>query len=70
MVKIEADKSARWYARNCAFCGKQFKPLENRVRVRAVLMSDRVIHANACESCAGTVSVQYATEKATKELRN
>ena len=68
MVRIEADKSARWYSQHCSFCGKVFGKLENRVRVTAILMSDREIKALACEPCARSATIAQAAEQVKKEM--
>jgi hypothetical protein len=68
MVRIEADKSARWYSQHCGFCDKTFGKLENRVKVTAELMSGRMIKALACEPCARSATIAQAAEQMTKEM--
>ena len=62
MVKIEADKSIRWYSTHCLICGKVFQVKENRVKVRGILMSDREVVGLACEPCARAAMIQQGAK--------
>jgi phage terminase large subunit GpA-like protein len=69
MVKIEADKSARWYSLHCAFCGKAFTPTENREKVTALFLDDSEAKVLMCEPCRKTAAIQQGCESVKKGVK-
>lgn len=63
MVRIEGWKSATYYARHCALCGKRIAATENRVKVTATWKDDSTTRVLMHEDCARSAMVQQGAEK-------
>jgi hypothetical protein len=66
-MKVEWDKSRRWYETHCGICRKVLDPKEDRVKSHAVFKHGEELDFLSCVPCAKQAQLQEAV-KQTKVL--